>query len=104
MDVVLEGLMHHEGELGALGAVAVVVLALVIGLGHGHLEKTFGPLDLGGNLGKVGKLERSTVFLNDFHEVDVVEQQVAVCYHEFVLREVEGLVNQVDVLVFHSTE
>ena len=93
--------MHHEGELGTLGAVAVMVFALIIGLGHGHLEQTLGTLDLGGNLGKVRNLERSAVLLDDIHEVDVIEQQIAVCHHKFVLREIEGLVNKVDVLVFH---
>ena len=51
VNVVLEGLVHHKSELGTLGAVAVVVLPPVIGLGHGHLEQTLGPLDLRRNLG-----------------------------------------------------
>ena len=102
MDVVLEGLVHHEGELRTLGAVAVVILSLVVRLGHSHLEQTFGPLDLRRNLGEVRQLQGGAVLLDDFHQVDVVEKQIAVRHHEFVLREVKGLVNKVYVLVLHA--
>ena len=78
-----------------------MVFALIIGLGHSHLEQAFGPLDLRGNLGQVTDFQRRAILLNDFHKVDVVEQQVSVHYHKFVLREIEGLFNQVDVFVFH---
>ena len=103
MDIVLERLVYYEGKLGTLGAVAVVVFSLVIGLGHGHLEKALGPLDLGGNLGQITDLERSAVLFNNLHQVDVVEHQIAVHNHKLILREIEGLVDKVDVLVFHPS-
>ena len=79
-----------------------MVLSLVIRLGHGNLEKALCPLDLGGNLGKVGEFEGSTVLLNDFHKVNVIEHQISVHHHKFVLGEVEGLIYKVNVLVFHQ--
>ena len=101
MHVVLQGLVYHEGELGTLGAVAVMVFALIIGLGHSHLEQALCPLDLRGNLGKITDFQRRAILLDNLHEVNVVEHQVSVHYHEFILREIEGLINQVDVFVFH---
>ena len=95
------GLVDHKGKLGTLGAVAVMVLSLIIRFSHSHLEQAFGPLDLRGNLGQVTDFQRRAILLNDFHKVDVVEHQIAVHHHEFVLGEVEGLIYKVNVLVFH---
>ena len=102
VNVVFEGFVEHEGKLRTLGAVAVIVLALVVGFSHGHLEKALCPLDLGRNLGKIGNLEGSTVLLYYLHEIYVIEHQIAVYHHEFILGEVEGLVYKVNVLVFHQ--
>ena len=79
-----------------------MVLSLVIRFSHSHLEKALCPLNLGRDLGKIGNLEGSTVLLNDFHKVNVIEHQIAVHHHEFVLGEVEGLIYKVNVLVFHQ--
>ena len=102
MDVVLHGLFEHEGEVARLGAVAVVVGALVVDLCHGHVEHAFGAVDLLGDLRQVGDLERGSVLFDDLHEGDVVEIELVVLDGELILREIERLFDQVDVLVFHG--
>ena len=79
--------------MAGLGAVAVVVAPLIVGLGDGNVEHTFGTLDLGGYLGQVGYLERSSILLDDFHERDVVEIEFAFFGAKFILWEVEGVVD-----------
>ena len=46
VDVVFQCLLEDEGEVAALGAVAVVVRSAVVGLGDGYVEQTLGPLYL----------------------------------------------------------
>ena len=101
MDVVLQGLLKYEGEVRALGAVAVVVVSLVVDLGHGHVEHPLGPLYLGGYFGQIRYLQRCAVLLDDVHHRDVVKIESPVFYAEFVLRKLEGLLDQIDVLVLH---
>ena len=89
--------------MARLGAVAVVVRALVIDLGHRHVEHALGSVDLLRDLGQVGDLERRAVLLDQFHERNVVEVQLVVLARELVLREIERLFDQVNVLVFHGS-
>ena len=93
VDVVLEGFFEHEGEVARLGAVAVVVGAPVVGLCDGDVEETFGALYLRAYLGEVGDFERCSILFDDFHQRNVMEIEFAVLGAEFVLREVESLVN-----------
>lgn len=101
IDVVFEGFFHDEAEVAALGAVAVVVGAFVVGLGDGDVEEPLGALNLGAYFGQIGDLQRGSVLLNDFHEGDVVEIEFAVFGAEFVLGEFERLVDQIVILVLH---
>ena len=103
VDVVLHRLLEHEREVARLGAVAVVVRALVIDLGHRHVEHALGSVDLLRDLGQVGDLERRAVLFDQLHERNVVEEQLAVLDRELVLREIERLFDQVNVLVFHGS-
>ena len=103
VDVVLHRLLEHERKVARLGAVAVVVRALVIDLGHRHVEHALGSVDLLRDLGQVGDLERRAVLLDQFHERNVVEVQLVVLDRELVLREIERLFDQVNVLVFHGS-
>ena len=102
MDVVLQGFLKHEGEVRTLGTVAVMVVALIVHLGHGHVEHPLGPLYLGGYFGQIRYLQRRTVLLDDVHHRDVVKIEGPVFYAEFVLRKLEGLLDQIDVLVLHT--
>ena len=102
VDVVLHGLFQDEREVARLCAVAVVVRALVVDLCHRHVEHSLGAVDLLGDLREVGDLERGSILLDQLHERDVVEIQLVVLDGEFVLREVERLFDQIDVLVFHG--
>ena len=78
-----------------------MIFSVVTYLGHGVAEHPLGPLYLGRYLGQVRYLEGCPVLLDDIHHVDVVHVEDAVFYTEFVLREVKGLADQVDVFVLH---
>ncbi|CCZ97356.1 unknown [Alistipes sp. CAG:53] len=103
MDVVLHGLFQHEREVARLGAVAIVVRTLVVDLRHRHVEHALGAVDLLGDLRQVGDFERSSVLFDQFHQRNVVEIQLVVLDGELILREIERLFDQVDVLVFHGS-
>lgn len=102
MDVVLQRLFQHEGEVARFGAVAIVIGSFVIDLCHCHVEHSFGPVDLRRDLREVGDLERCPVLLDQLHERNIVEIQLIVLDGEFVLGKVERLFDQIDVLVFHG--
>ena len=103
VDVVLHGLLQYEREMARLGAVAIVVRTLVIDLRHRHVEHALGAVDLLGDLRQVGNFERGSVLFDQFHQRNVVEIQLVVLDGELILREIERLFDQVDVLVFHGS-
>ena len=82
-----------------------MVVALIVHLGHGHIEHPLGPLYLRGYFGQIRYLQRRAVLFDDIHHRNIVrnivEIQSSVLYTEFVLRKLEGLLNQIDVLVLH---
>ena len=87
-----------------LGAVAVVVRALVVGLSHSNIEESLGTLNLRRYLGQIGYFERCTILLDDVHQRNIVEVEFIIFDSELVLRELESLLNKVDVLVLHFSE
>ena len=101
VDVVFKHLLQNKREMRTFGAVAVVVSALVVHLGNGHVEKAFGTLYLRAYLRQIGNFQRRAVLLYYLHQRYVVEIQFVVDGFEFVLRIFKRLVNQIDVLVFH---
>ena len=101
VDVVLHRLLQHEREMARLGAVAVVVRTLVIDLGHRHVEHALGAVDLLRNFRQIGDFQRCSVLFYQLHERNVVEEQLAVLDGKLVLRKIERLFDQIDVLVFH---
>ena len=103
VDVVLEGLFQHKTEVAALGAVTEMVASLVIHLRHGHVEHALGSLDVGTDLGQVGHLQGSPILLDEFHEGNVVPVENSILNVELFLRPFEGLLNQVQVVVFHRS-
>ena len=52
-------------EMAAFGAVAIVILALVVLIFDGAVKPVFGLLDLVTNLWKIGQLERRPVLIDD---------------------------------------
>ena len=56
VDIVLECLLKDETEVAGFGTIAVIVAALIVGLGNGDIEHAFGALYLGGDFGQVGYL------------------------------------------------
>lgn len=101
VDLVLERLFEHEAEVRTFGAVAIVVAAPVIDLGHRHVEDLLGPLDLRTDLGQVGDLQRGPVLFDDVHQRYVVELETAVHHGKFILGELESLLDEVDIFVLH---
>ena len=101
MDVVLHGFPEHEFEMGTLGAVAIVVRAFVVRLCHRHVEHPLRPLYLRGYFRQIRYLQRSPVLVDYVHHVDVVKIEFPILYMELILRKFKGLLNQIDVLVFH---
>ena len=101
MDVVLHGLPEDKLEMRTLGAVAVVVRALVVHFGHCHIEHSLGFLYLGRYFGQVSDFQRCAILVYYVHHIDVMEIEFPVLHTEFVLREFKSLVNQIDVLVLH---
>ena len=90
--------------MARFGAVAIIVGAVVVGLGYCDIEHTLGALYLRGDFGQISNLERSAVLLDDLHQRDVVEVEFAIFCAELILREIEGLVDQIVVFVFHPSE
>ena len=102
MDIVLQGLLEYEGEMRTFGAVAVVVIALIVNLCHGDIEHSLRSLYLRGDLRQIRYLQRCAVLSDDIHHRDIVKIKCSVFYTEFVLWKLEGLLNQIDVLVLHD--
>ena len=101
MDVILKGLLKDKLKVRALGAIAIVICTLVVNLCHRYIEHTLSPLDLRRNLRQISDLERSAILVDDVHHVDVMEVELTVLYHKLILRKLECLVNQINVLVLH---
>jgi len=88
-------------EMGTLGTIAIIVRALVIVLFDRPIEPSFGPLDVIGNLGKVGKFKWGTVFVYELHQIDVVIKQTVSFQTKLLLGKVVGLIDQINVLSVH---
>ena len=74
---------------------------MVIVLLHRLGEDALGPLDVFRDARQVGQAQRSSVFLDQPHQIDAVKGEVVSFEVEFFLREVERLVDQVYVTCFH---
>ena len=101
MDIVLQCLLENEFELRTLRTVTIVVLSFVAYLAHGIAEHPLGSLNLAGNLRQISDFQRCTIFFDNVHHVDVIDNQGSVFNPELVLRKIEGLSDQVDVFVLH---
>ena len=101
VDVVLERFVQDEAVMRTFGAVTVVVRSVVIVLLHRLGEDALGPLDVFRDARQVGQAQRSSVFLDQPHQIDAVKGEVVSFEVEFFLREVERLVDQVYVTCFH---
>ena len=103
IDVVLERLLQHEREVRALGAIAIVIATLVVDLGHRHIEQAFGALNLRSNLRQIGYLQRRSVLLDYVHQRNLVKIQFVVRHRKLILRKLESLLDQIDILVLHQS-
>ena len=97
-----------------IAAIGTALLFAVVGLAQWVKRKSIwkvdreilalGALYLRGDFGQISNLERSAVLLDDLHQRDVVEVEFAIFCAELILREIEGLVDQIVVFVFHPSE
>ena len=101
MDIILQSLLQNEREVARLSTVAVIIRALVIGLCHRHVEHTFSAINLLRDLWQIGNFKRSSVLFNNLHQRNSVKIEFVIFHSKLILRKVERLLNQVDVLVLH---
>ena len=102
MDVVLQCLLKDKCKMGTLGAVAIMIGAFVIYLGHCHIEHSLCSLDLARYLREISDFKRGPILVYHVHHRNIVEEKVAVFYPKFGLRPVKSLFDQIDVLVLHN--
>lgn len=102
VDVVLHGLLQYEREMARLGAVTIVVRAFVVDLRHRHVEHALGAGDLLRDLRGDVILSGVPYCLISSMSGMFMEIQLVVFDRELILREVERLFDEVDVLVFHG--
>ena len=73
MHIIFQHFGQNKLKMIAFGTVAIVVIALVIGLCNGHVEPPFSLLDVLGNLRQIGDLQWCSVLFDDVHKWDVIE-------------------------------
>ena len=104
MHIVLQYFVDHMGEVVTLGAITIVVFALVVGLGDGYIEPGACFLNVLRNFGQVREFQWGPVLFDEVHHGDSMEFKVVVAVKfEFFRREVKSLVDEVNVLVFHGS-
>ena len=101
MDVLLERFLYYEGEVRALGAIAVIVLPVVPMLFDGIVEHLLSFRHLLTNFWQIGKFERSTVLIYKLLNIQAVKEKVVVSYCEVLLGEVEGLLDEIGICIVH---
>lgn len=103
MHVMLQSLLHNEGEMGTFRAVAIIIIAVVPVLLDGVLEHFLRPVDLHPDLGKIRQFERCSILVNQCPDVQSIKLQVVILYFEALLGKFKGLVNEIRVGVVHLT-
>jgi hypothetical protein len=102
---VLQHFFGHVPEVAAFRHVAVVVSAFVMEFFHRLAEPGLGQINVLPNLRQVREPERRPKPLDQVAHGDAMEGQLPVRVDvEFLLRPVKGLLNEVDVFVFHFTK
>lgn len=101
LGIVVDDLVEHIAEVAAFGAIAVVVLAAVTQRSHSPGEEVAGLFHLRTNLGQIGKLKGSTVLFDEVDQRNAVEREVTVFEVKTILGKVEGLIDQVGILIGH---
>ncbi len=99
----VQHLVDDVAEVVALGAVEVLVASLIIVRVEGLGEAGAGHLDLLADLGQVADPQGRAVLPQQVHERQVVPDQVVAVELELILREVEGLLDEVDVAGLHCS-
>ena len=99
MHVMFQHLVEHIAEMAAFRTIAVVVFPSVAHRFHSPGEQVTGLFDLGADLGEVGQFERRAVLTDQVDERYAIERQVSILDVKPFLREVKGLVDEVEVSV-----
>lgn len=99
MNIIAQCLIEHVREMRTFGAVAVIILAVVIQLIYGIAEPLLGLLYLLRDFRKVGDAQRGAVFFNEVLEGNVVKVQPVVFDFESILWKIEGLADQVEICI-----
>ena len=104
MDIILERLLQNEGKMRAFRAVTIVIVALIVNFGHSDIEHPLCSLDLIGYLREIGYFERRAVLSDYIHHGNIMKIEQAVLHTKLILRKLERLVDQINVLVLHNRQ
>lgn len=101
MDIFLEGRLDDMGEVAALGAIAIIVFPLIAIAPDRPVEKISCFSNLLIDPGQVNEPKRRTILFNQIFEGNVMKSQVTIPEIKPFLGKIIGLINEVEIGVFH---
>jgi hypothetical protein len=93
----LQRFLHHEGKMGALGAVAIKIFPFVFVFLKSFGEHVLSLVDLHPDLGEVRDLEGCSVLFDECFEVKAIEPEITFLYFQAFLWKIEGLLNKIHI-------
>ena len=102
VDVVFQHLLQHERKVRTFRAVAIMVVALIVHLGHGHVEHAPRLADVLGYLGQVSDAQRRAILLDKVHDRHAKPLEFVFHHGKLIVRKLERLFNQIDILILHT--
>jgi len=103
MNIVFKYFVDDVREVVAFGTVTIVVFTLVVGFGDGYVKPCPCFLNVLRNFGQIREFQWSSILFDEVHYGDSMEFKIVVAVELELFRgEVESLVDEVNVLVFHD--
>jgi hypothetical protein len=99
MDIMLQGFLHHKREMGALGAVAVEIIAFVLMLLESLGKHILGLIDLHPDFRQVRNFQRGTVFVYQRFDIKTIKMEITIFDFQTFLRKIKCLLDQVRIRV-----
>lgn len=97
----LHDLIQDVSKMIALGAIAVIVAPPVVQRFDRPVEDIFCFFDLRSDPGQIGQFQGGAILLDEMHHRKVMEGQIPVLNVKSLLWKIKGLIDQVEILVFH---
>jgi hypothetical protein len=101
MYIVLQRFLQNEGKMGTFGAITKIIGAFVIAFCDGNIKKPLGFLYLLTDFWKESYPKRGAILFDHFHQRYVVKKQLTILNFKLFGGEIEGLFNQIEILIFH---